>query len=308
MRDEGDHLIESMDEVIRVGRESGAPVHISHFKASGEANWGKSAASLEKLHESRREGVQVSFDQYPYTAGSTFLSSLLPAWVHAGGVDALLERLRDPEVRKRVTEDSQKASSRSPRWSHLLCTNFKTDANARYEGLTMKEIAEARRQSPLDALMDITLEESNATTMISFTMNEDDVKRIMADPHGTICTDGILLGKPHPRAYGAFPRVLSRYVRGGVLRLEDAVRKMTSLPAQIMGLEGRGMIRKGFRADISVFNPDVIKDEATYEEPRRHPAGVAHVIINGELTVREGEHTGARAGQVHRHRPPGRAN
>ncbi|MFH0850467.1 MAG: amidohydrolase family protein, partial [Candidatus Bathyarchaeota archaeon] len=303
MRDEGDWLIESMDEVVQIGREAGLPVHISHFKASGEANWGKSADALGRLYEVRREGVQVSFDQYPYTAGSTFLSSLLPSWVHAGGVDLLLRQLRDLEVRSRITEESKEARSRSPRWDRLYCTNFKTETNAGFEGISIKDIAEARGQSALDALMDIVLEESNATTMISFTMNEDDVKRFMADPHGTVCTDGILLGKPHPRAYGAFPRVLGHYVREGVLRLEDAVRKMTSLPAQIMGLEGRGVIRPGFRADITVFSPDTIKDTATYADPRRHPAGVTHVIVNGELSVRDGEHLGVRAGQVHRHRP-----
>jgi len=301
MRDEGDRLIESIGEVAHIGCEARVPVHISHFKASGEANWGKSADALRRLHEARREGVQVSFDQYPYTAGSTFLSSLLPPWVHAGGVDSLLQRLKDPEVRLRIKEESRKPGSRSPRWDLLLCTNLKTEANAMFEGMSMKDIAEARGQSPVEALMDIVLKESNATTMISFTMSEDDVKRFMADPHGTVCTDGILLGKPHPRAYGAFPRVLGHYVRQGVLRLEDAVRKMTSLPAQIMGLEERGVVRPGFKADITVFSPDTIRDTATYADPRRRPDGIRHVIVNGELTVRDSEHTGVRAGQVHRH-------
>jgi N-acyl-D-amino-acid deacylase len=301
MRDEGDRLIESMDEVAQIGREARVPVHISHFKASGEANWGRSADAIKRLHEARREGVQVSFDHYPYTAGSTFLSSLLPPWVHAGGVDALLERLKDPEVRSRIREESSETRSRSPRWDRLHCTNFKTEANTRFEGITMKGIAEARGQRPMDALMDIVLEESNATTMISFTMSEDDVRRFIADPHGTVCTDGILLGKPHPRAYGAFPRILGHYVREGVLGLEEAVRKMTSLPAQIMGLKGRGAVKPGYRADITVFNPDTVEDTATYEDPRRHPTGISHVIVNGRLTAQDGVHLGIRAGQVHRH-------
>ncbi|TRO53938.1 D-aminoacylase [Candidatus Bathyarchaeota archaeon] len=304
MRDEGDRLAESMDEVVRVGREAGVPVHISHFKASGEANWGKSADALRRLHEARLSGVQVSFDQYPYTAGSTFLSSLLPPWVHAGGVDALLARLRDPEARRRIVEESKEIRSRTPRWGSLLCTNFKTESNTRFEGTPMRDIAEARGKSPVEALMDIVLEENNATTMISFTMSEEDVRRFMVDPHGIVCTDGILLGKPHPRAYGAFPRVLGRYVREGVLRLEDAVRKMTSLPAQIMGLEGRGLIRPGFNADITVFDPDTVQDTATYADPRRRPTGVKHVIVNGALTVRDGEHLGVRAGEVHRRGQP----
>lgn len=303
MRDEGDRLIESMDEVVQIGCEARVPVHISHFKASGESNWGKSADALRRLHHAEKEGVQISFDQYPYTAGSTFLSSLLPPWVHAGGVDELLRRLRDLPVRTRITEESKSARSRSPRWDRLHCTNLRGETNAGFEGMTMKEIAKARGQSPLDALMDIVLEESNGATMISFTMSEDDVKRFMADPHGAVCTDGILLGKPHPRAYGAFPRVLGRYVREGVLGLENAVRKMTGLPAQIMGLEGRGVIRAGYKADITVFSPDTVKDTATYADPRRHPVGIVHVIVNGKLTVLDGEHTGLRAGQVHRHRP-----
>jgi N-acyl-D-amino-acid deacylase len=169
--------------------------------------------------------------------------------------------------------------------------------------MSMKEIAEARGQTELDALMDIVLEERNAPSMISFTMGEEDVIRIMSHPLGMVCTDGLLLGKPHPRAYGAFPRVLGMYVREGVLRLEDAVRRVTSHPAQIHGIRDRGLIRPGYAADITVFDPKTIEDLSTYREPRRHPRGITHVMVNGVMTVEDGEHTGARAGRVHRHKP-----
>ena len=172
-----------------------------------------------------------------------------------------------------------------------------------HEGKTMKEIAEARGQTEVDSLMDVVLEERNATSMISFTMSEEDVTRIMAHPLGTVCTDGLLLGKPHPRAYGAFPRVLGKYVRDGVLRLEDAVRRVTSHPAQIFGLRDRGLIRSGYMADVTVFDPKTIEDLSTYKDPRRHPRGITHVMVNGVLTVEDGEHSGARAGRVHRHKP-----
>ena len=303
MRNEGDTLLESIDEVVEVGEDSGVHVHVSHFKASGEANWGKSAYSLERLEEAKARGVQASFDQYPYTAGSTFLSSLLPAWVHAGGVEKLLERLRSPDIRQRIRQEYTAGTSRTPRWDMLLVTNLQTEENMVNEGKTMKEIAEARGQTEVDTLMDIVLEERNATSMISFTMDEEDVTRIMAHHLGTVCTDGLLLGKPHPRAYGAFPRVLGKYVREGVLRLEDAVRRVTSHPAQIHGLRERGLIRPGYAADITVFDPKTIEDLSTYKEPRRHPRGVTHVMVNGVLTVVDGKHTGARAGRVHRHKP-----
>ena len=303
MRNEGDTLLGSIDEVVGVGEASGVHVHVSHFKVSGEANWGNSVHSLERLEEAKARGVQVSFDQYPYTAGSTFLSSLLPAWVHAGGVERLLGRLSDPDIRQRIRQEYTAGMSRTPRWDRLLVTNLQTEENMVHEGKTMKEIVGARGQTEVDALMDIVLEERNATSMISFTMDEEDVTRIMAHPLGTVCTDGLLLGKPHPRAYGAFPRVLGKYVREGVLRLEDTVRRVTSHPAQIHDLKDKGLIKTGYAADITVFDPKTIEDLSTYKEPRRHPRGITHVMVNGVLTVEDGQHTGARAGRVHRHKP-----
>jgi N-acyl-D-amino-acid deacylase len=304
MRNEGDRLLESMDEVVEVGYRSGVHVHISHFKAGGEANWGKSKHSLRKLEEARDEGVQVSYDQYPYTAGSTFLSSLLPPWVHDGGVDSLLNRLKDPDIRTKIISelDSGEQGGRTRDWDQLLVTYLPSEKNRTLEGATMNEIAKRRGQTEVEALMDLILEEDNRASMASFTMSEEDVRRIMKHPLGMMCTDGILLGTPHPRAYGAFPRVLGHYVREDVLRLEEAVQRVTSRPAQCFKLHRRGILRPGFHADITVFDPETIRDTASYQNPRQHPEGIRYVIVNGKITVDNGVHTGEGAGMVLRHK------
>ncbi|MCW4049965.1 MAG: D-aminoacylase [Candidatus Bathyarchaeota archaeon] len=300
MRNEGDQLLESMEEVLGIGRESGVHVHISHFKAGGEANWGKSKKSLKRLEEASEQGIKVSYDQYPYTAGSTFLSSLLPAWVHEGGVEKLLERLSDASTRlKVVSEYSERLQTgRATGWEKVLVTYVESEMNKELEGLSLAAIAKKRGQSEIDSLIDIVLEEANQASMASFTMSEEDIERIMAHPLGMTCTDGLLLGTPHPRAYGAFPRVLGRYVRKGVVGLEEAVRRMTGYPAQVFRLEKRGLLKTGYHADVTIFDPDTINDTATYIDPRRHPEGIHHVLVNGRITVKDGLFTGARAGHV----------
>jgi N-acyl-D-amino-acid deacylase len=284
MRNEGNFLLESIDEVVSIGRVSRVPIHISHFKAGGEANWGKSKDSLRMLEEARADGIDVTFDQYPYTAGSTFLSSFLSPWVHEGVVDKM--RLE---------------GGRTTNWDRLLVTSISSDANSEFEGLSMSAIAKARGQTEVEALIDIISEEKNAVTMASFTMDEGDVKRIMRHPLGMACTDGILLGKPHPRAYGSMPRILGRYVREGTLTLEQAVRRMTSLPAQRFKFEKRGILKPDFHADITVFNAETVIDTATYQDSRKYPKGILHVIVNGEITVKDSEHTKVRSGHVLRH-------
>jgi N-acyl-D-amino-acid deacylase len=300
MRNEGDKLIESIDEVLEVGRKSGAHVHISHFKVQGEANWGKSKLSLKKLEDFNVQGVKVSFDQYPYTAGSTFLSSLLPAWVHEGGVDQLLERLRDLDVRKKIINmyNEKENFDRATRWDRVLVTYIMSDKNKMYEGFSIRAIAEKRGQAEVETLIDLVLEEENQASMASFSMSEEDIRRIMAHPLGMFCTDGLLLGKPHPRAYGAFPRVLGRYVKEEVFGLEEAIRKMTSYPAQTFNINKRGILQPGFYADITVFNPETIEDMSTFQEPRIFPKGISHVLVNGVITVENGRFNGIRAGKV----------
>ncbi len=299
IRNEGDRLLESIEEVVAIGREADIPVHISHLKASGEQNWGKVEEALKRLGVARSEGVEVTVDQYPYVAGSTFLSSLLPVWVYEGGTGRMLERLRDEATRMKISaEMTRRGRGQDWGWSNVLVTSVKTERNRPFEGENLEEIAKNRGQSTLETLFDIILEEENAATMVSFSMSENDVRTVMRSPLQMVCTDGIVLGKPHPRAYGSFPRILGRYVRDGVLRLEEAVRKMTSLPAQSFGLHDRGLLRPGMRADITIFDPDTILDTATYKDSIRFPKGIEHVVVNGELTVHGGEHTHKRAGSV----------
>jgi N-acyl-D-amino-acid deacylase len=300
MRNEGDQLLESIDEVLGISRESGVHVHISHFKSGGRSNWGKSKDSLIKLDEATMQGLKISYDQYPYTAGSTFLSSLLPTWVHEGGVDKLLIRLKDTGTRSKIMAEINKKAqtSRDTGWKNVLVTYVESDANKKYEGLSLSEIAKKREETEIESLIEIVLEEANRASMASFTMSEEDVERIMVHPLGMICTDGLLLGKPHPRAYGAFPRVLGRYVRKGTVKLEEAVRKMTSYPASVFKLEKRGLLKPGYHADITIFNPDTVIDTATYKEPRKNPRGILHVLVNGRITVKNGIYIGERAGKI----------
>ncbi|MCX6649295.1 MAG: D-aminoacylase [Candidatus Bathyarchaeota archaeon] len=301
MRNEGDKLLDSIEEVVSIGRGSGVSVHISHFKTNGRANWGKSPQALASVEKAREEGIDVTFDQYPYTAGSTFLGSLLPPWAHEGGVDSLLKRLKDDETRKRLAAylGGARGDEGSPNeWDKILITNVQTRGNKRFEGKYVSQVAAELNKSPAETVLDLVLEEENAATMATFTMDENDVRTIMRSPLGMVCTDGIVLGKPHPRAYGSFPRVAGHYVREGVLRLEDAVRKMTSYTAQTHGLTDRGVLRPGLAADITVFDPETIRDTATFENPIQHPKGVEYVIVNGVVTVENGNHNGGRAGRV----------
>jgi len=302
MRNEGDQLLESIDEVVTIGKKSGIPVHISHFKASGKQNWWKAILALDSVNNARSEGVDVTFDQYPYTAGSTFLSSLLPAWVHDGGTIKLLQRLKNEETRGRIRLEMADLRGAEMGWDSVYVTSVKSEANKRFEGKTIPEIARERERTAIDTIMDLTVEEENAATMVGFSMSEDGVRTIMQSPLQMVCTDGIVLGKPHPRAYGSFPRVLGLYVREGVVRLEDAVRKMTSLPAQRFSLSGRGLLRPGMFADITIFDPRTVVDKATYSDPIQFPEGIEHVIVNGQITVKDGVHTGTRAGEVLRHK------
>lgn len=300
MRNEGDRLLESIQEVVTIGRDSGVSVHISHFKSNGRANWGKAPQALAMVEESRRKDVELTFDQYPYTAGSTFLGSLLPPWAHEGGLDKLLARLNDKDTRRRLASYLNKeGDDGSPNeWDRILITNVQSSRNKLWEGKYIVQIAGVLGKTPAEIVLDLVLEEENAATMATFTMHEDDIRTIMKSPIGMVCSDGIVLGKPHPRAYGSFPRVVGHYVREGVLRLEDAVRKMTSYPAQTYKLSRRGLLCSGMAADITIFDPDKIEDTATFENPIQYPKGVKHVIVNGVMAVENGSYTGQRAGKV----------
>jgi len=301
MRNEGDRLLESIDEVAGIGRDSGVHVHVSHFKASGEKNWGKVDNALARLEKYRSEGITFTVDQYPYIAGSTFLSSLLPVSAHEGGTERMLSRLRDPEERNRIKAQIAESRGLEWGWDNILVTSVNTPSNKPHEGLGLGEIAKKKGEEPVEVLFNVILEEDNAATMVSFSMSEEDVRTVMRSPLQMVCTDGIVLGKPHPRAYGSFPRVLGRYVREGTLRLEEAVRKMTSLPAQTLGIKDRGLLKPGMHADITIFDPMKVIDKGTYHDPIQFPEGIEYVIVNGAVTVERGVHTGERAGKALRH-------
>lgn len=301
MRSEGGGLFDSINEVAQIGRDAGIPVHVSHFKVSGSGNWGKAGEAIALVDAHRRKGVEFTVDQYPYIAGSTFLSSLLPISAHEGGAERMLARLRDPSEREQIRGLISESRGLDWGWHNILVTSVNTGKNKPHEGLNLREIAERRGEDPVEALFNIIMEEENAVTMVSFNMSEEDVRTIMESPFQMVCTDGIVLGKPHPRAYGSFPRILGRYVKDGVIRLEDAIRKMTSLSAQTLGIRDRGLLKPGMHADITIFDPDKIMDKGTYQDPIQFPEGIEYVIVNGTITVEKSVHTGKRAGKVLKH-------
>lgn len=305
MRNEGDRLIESMVETIEVGRATGVPVQISHHKVGGERNWGMIKQSLEMMVDARKEGIDVTADQYPYIASSTSLTSIIPDWAHEGGREALLARLVDPETRARIKQQVNK--SMSVGWDKLVVSSVKSEHNKRFEGMDVQAISEIMGKEPSDAAFDLLIEEKGEVGQIRFGMCEEDVKTVMKHPLVMIGSDGSSLanygklhkGKPHPRNYGTFPRVLGKYAREeGVLSLEEALRKMTSMPAVRLGLWDRGSLRTGFWADITVFDPQTVIDVSDFADPHRYAAGIPYVLVNGQVVVDNGAHTGLTPGKV----------
>ncbi len=311
LRNESDRLLEAVDEAITIGRRAGVPVQIAHHKASQPPNWGRVNQSLAMMDQARAEGIDVACDQYPYTASSTGLSSVLPSWALEGGSDALVARLRDPALRARLREEmlAQRpdwgASGDESGWQRVQIARARHSPEL--EGRRLGEIAAERGQDPFDLCFDLLIAAGGTVGCVFFSMCEDDVQTVLRWPHTMIGSDASSLapygtlggGRPHPRAYGTFPRVLGRYVRERqLLSWEEAIRKMTSLPAARLGLRDRGVLREGAWADLVVLDPATVADRATFEEPHRYPTGILHVFVNGVQTIRHGEHTGAAAGQV----------
>ena len=301
IRGEGDTLLDAVNEACAIGRDAGLPVEIAHFKASGQRNWGRTRESLALVAEHREKGVDVTFDQYPYVASSTGLTALLPHWAHEGGAEKILERLRDPEARERMK--AERRLGYPP--ENILVTKAKN--NPRYTGKNLKEIGEMMGRPPMDAMFDLLIMEDTQVPSVMFGLHEDDVRRVMQSPLGMVGSDGSAIApegvwadmKPHPRYYGTFPRVLGHYVREeGVISLQEAVRKMTSAPAQKMGFKDRGVLREGYRADVTVFDPDEVKDEATFTDPHRYASGIPYVLVNGVPVILDGEPTGALPGKT----------
>ncbi len=311
IRGEGDKLAKSVKEAIKIGEKAGLPVEISHHKAGGKENWGKVKQTLRMMEKARAEGVDVTCDVYPYTAGSFGLSATLPPWAYDGGLPKLLERLKDTEVRKRLRKEMRTGTSN---WSSpLKASGWRSTLIARsrlhkeYEGKTIEEIAKAKKVDPFEFVFDLLIEENASVSVVRFAMCEEDVRTVLKHPDSMIGTDasaiapyGVLgKGKPHPRAYGTFPKVLGKYVREEkLLRLEEVVRKMTSLPAQKLGLKDRGLIAEGMKADITVFNLERAVDKSTYNDPHQYPEGIEYVLVNGKVVIEKREHAGILAGKA----------
>ncbi|MHC1762089.1 MAG: amidohydrolase family protein [Negativicutes bacterium] len=297
MRNEADTVLEAVEEAIEVAKRSGVSLHISHHKVAGTANWGKSLQTLKLMEDANQNQVSVTCDVYPYVAGSAMMSVLLPPWALNGGINAMLQRLRDKDNRERIKKELETGL---PGWQNLYKASGWDKIVVAQHGVTLQKLADEKGVEPADALFNILLEKQGEVSMVLFMMSEDDVKNILKHPLTVVGSDGNFgLGSPHPRRYGTFPRVLAKYVREEkVISMEQAISKMTGLPAVRMGLKDRGVLHVGNSADIIIFDPDHFVDKATYSEPRQHPDGLQYVIINGEVVVDEGVFTGIRAGKV----------
>ena len=313
MRDEGDSIDQSLDEVFRIAREARIPAEIYHLKTSAKQNWGRMPAVLKRIEAARADGLDVSADQYPWTAWSNNLDADLPAWVNEGGRGKMVERLSDPATRARAREGLlQELLKDFPDWkeggsSAILITSVLNPALKKYEGQTIADIAKAEGKDPLDVHLDIVVADRGATARVGFSMSEDDVRAALRHPLVSLATDspamaedGILSKEmSHPRAWGSATRILGRYVREErLMTLEEAIRKMTSLPATRMHLADRGIIRPGLAADLVAFDPETVRERSTYADPLRYSEGIAYVAVNGRLVVDHGKITTARPGRI----------
>ena len=305
IRGEGNSLISSIEEVVWIAGRCGVPLQISHLKAAGKSNWGGVVRAMELLEDARAKGLDVTCDVYPYTAGSTTLTSLLPPWALEGGVPQALKRLTDPGARKRIREelehehDSWDNLVASTGWDSVYVSSLNYSQHAGLEGKTIAEVSESRGVEPADCMMDLLLEQDGGVSIVFFHMAGVDVEQVVRWDRSLIASDSLhdQAEKPHPRLYGTFPHVLAKYVREKkLLTLEEAIRKMTSFPARRFKLGRRGLVAPGYAADLVVFDPDTISDEATYKDPKRFPTGISHVLVNGSKVVEHGVHRGTREG------------
>ncbi len=310
IRDEGDRglLLEAIKEAIEIGEKANIPVQISHLKILAKPLWDKCDEMLRIIEEARERGIDVTADQYPYNASGTSLLAWIPKWAHEGGREKLLERLENKEMRAKIKEELVRVMELRGGPERALISRF--EADPALEGLTVKQVADKWKTSPDEAamrLVEIAVKRESSLGIINFNQSEENIVKIMKKPWVMISTDGYALapygilskGVPHPRSYGTYPRVLSKYVRKEkILTLEEAIRKMTSLPASKLRFFDRGIIRPGFWADIVIFDPKKVVDKADYMNPKQYPEGIKYVIVNGVIVIREGEHTGELPGKV----------
>ncbi len=306
IRSEGSGVFEALEEFLTILRRSGARGEIYHLKVGGPHNWHLLEPVIEAIETARAEGVRVTADMYPYPASSTGLDSTLPSWAHEGGPRALMERLKDPSLRERIGRELT-----LPRAEDVLLVSFKNEALKPLTGKSLAAVATLRGKTPEETALDLLVEDDSRVGAVFFSMSEANVRRVMALPWVSFGSDGQSLAPEgafvksgtHPRAYGTFARVLGKYVRDErVMPLEEAIRRMTSLPAATLRLDRRGLLAPGYFADVVVFDPATIQDHATFEKPHQYATGVRHVFVNGTQVLRDGEHTGATPGQVVRGR------
>jgi N-acyl-D-amino-acid deacylase len=308
--------LENLQNTISLGYKMRVPIQVSHLGSScaghRELHGRHRETTLKAIDEARKNGLDITADIYPYTAGSSLLSQVIPDWAHEGGVQKMLSRLRDPETRERLKKEYQAEEGRKGRdFTKVMVTYVKSAENKRYEGMSVAEIAEARGETKVDTLCDLLLEENAEAMNVTFWGEQGDVDTLAVHPSVMPCSDGwghapygpLSQGRPHPRCYGAFPRYLRTYaLEKHLFTLEEAVRRMTSMPASRLSLQSRGLIREGMAADLTVFDPEKLRDTATYGEPHRYPEGIPYVIVNGQLIIDGGEHTGELAGKALRRR------
>jgi N-acyl-D-amino-acid deacylase len=305
IRGEGSTLLDAIEEAIRIGRASGVKVEVSHLKALGRANWGRGREALERLEQARQTGVDIVADQYPYEATQTTLAVLIPAWAHAGGVSEMLKQLATEARQPRLQADVRAAITDRGGPDRIRISGVGPERNRSLSGRTITQIAAAWSLPPEDAVIRLVLENEAAVGAVFFSLSEEDLFAILRSDKVAVGSDGsgLSVSDPgavtHPRSYGTFPRVLGHFVREhNILPLATAVYKMTGLPASRLGIKDRGCIRKGFKADLVLFDPAEVADTATFETPHAYPRGIPIVMVNGALAVRDGKPTGVRAGRV----------
>jgi len=314
MRDEEMGVLEAVDEALRIAKETPIRLQISHLKVGRAANWPKLDALMDKLAMARQAGVDFRCDRYPYIASATSLDILFPLWSREGDTAAFIARLKDPALDPRLRAALAEHEKELGSWDKVLISDVETDMNRALEGMSVLEASAKAEKAPYDFMRDLLVEESGRVGMIGFFGQEDNLKRILSHPLVGVGADSEAVapygplseGKPHPRHYGTFPRVLGKYVREEtVVPLEEMIRKMTAMPAAHLGFVRRGMLKVGWAADVCVFDPDRIIDKATFSQPATYPEGMNKVIVNGEVVVDEGRHTGRLPGKVLRKNPRG---
>ncbi|MBX2901065.1 MAG: D-aminoacylase [Cyclobacteriaceae bacterium] len=314
MRSEGNNIFSAVNETIRIAREGNLPAEIYHLKMAGESNWWKLDSVIAMIEHANRAGVKITTDMYTYPAGATGLDASMPPWVQEGGIKQWIKRLQDPKIRKQALDEMRKPSDK---WENLLLMagspdrvlllSFANDSLKRFTGKTLAEVAAIYGKSPEETAMDLVIADSTRVGTAYFMMSEENIKRQLALPYMSFgsdaespATEGIFLkSNTHPRAYGNFSRLLGKYVRDEkVISLEEAIHKLTLLPATNLNLKQRGMLAAGYFADVVVFDPNTIQDHATFEKPHQYSTGMLHVLVNGTQVLKDGEPTGARPGRV----------